>query len=78
MAIIKKNYLANHSGILFSVLIHLILIPFQQCYGGASGKVVDFGDKLPDYVKEHPNKGWLIKFYTPWCYNCQQIGECLR
>lgn len=38
-----------------------------------SSKVIEFGDKFPDIVKDHPNKSWLIKFYASWCYHCQRL-----
>lgn len=66
-----------HRTILATAVIALLLVLAltQQCSCATSGKVVDFGDKLPGYIKENPQKGWLIKFYTAWCHNCQQIGE---
>lgn len=42
---------------------------------GRAAKIVDFGPKLSEFVYKHPDKGFLIKFYTPWCHYCQQLGE---
>lgn len=38
-------------------------------------RVVDIGPTLPDLLKEHSDKGWLIKFYAPWCHHCKQLGN---
>lgn len=73
---IKREFPAINIRILLTLLFAFLLAPLQQYLSGTSGKVVDFGDKLPNYIKDNPHKGWLIKFYAPWCYNCQQIGKC--
>lgn len=55
-----------------NVHISLILIHLFIALTSTS-RVIDFGEKLPDLIKDHPNKSWLIKFYATWCHHCQKL-----
>lgn len=54
------------------MLFIAILLEFT---GAIESKVVEFGEKLPQFVRENPNTGWLIEFYEPSCSLCKQIGK---
>lgn len=54
-------------------LFIVILILVVELSNFSESKVVEFGDKLPKFIKEQANNGWLINFYTQACPKCHQI-----
>lgn len=41
----------------------------------SSTRVVEFGSRLSELVDKHQDKGFLVKFFAPWCHHCKQLGK---
>lgn len=59
---------------LFNIQLWISLVQASD-RGEGIGHVKELSDKFLDIYKMDVGKGWLVKFYAPWCHHCRQMGK---